>query len=225
LTVSATVKKLSVVGPASATSSVTIKSFEWKPVWVATAARFFSGNTFDSSFDWATGISGWVEVGVVVSVGVVGDWGSGDQESEQVINKDTFDGAGSGGAVIGWVVGLATGESVWTLAGTWSVVDFPWNARAALGLTIDDGALVSVGKSFAESIDLVDRGTFTSSNVVVEVAPASVLVQSFDSGLDVSRECSERAVLDLAHKLLVDAGFVGSDDGDNGGDGEFHGRK
>merc|ERR1712109_244438 len=115
LSVGATVKKLSVVSSGSAASSVTIQSFEWESVWITTAARFFTRNSFDSSFDWASGIGGWVEVAVVVSVGVVSDWGSRDQESEQVVNEDTFDGACSGGA------------------------------RVTFGFTINDSALVSIG--------------------------------------------------------------------------------
>jgi len=136
LSVGTTVKKLGVVGSGSAASSVTIQSFEWESVWITTAARFFSGDTFDSGFDWASGISGWVEITVVVSVSVVGDWGSRDQESEQVVNEDTFDGAGSGGARVTWVVGLARSESVWTLSGTGVVGDFPWDARFAGGFGV-----------------------------------------------------------------------------------------
>merc|ERR1712217_767541 len=145
LSVGATVKKLGVVGSGSAASSVTIQSFEWESVWITTAARFFSGDTFDTGFDWASGIGGWVEVAVGMSVGVVSDWGSGDQESEQVVNEYTFDGAGSGGARVTWVVGLARSESVWTLSGTWRVGNSPWDARLTFGFTINDSALVSIG--------------------------------------------------------------------------------
>jgi hypothetical protein len=123
---------------------------------------------------------------------------SGDQESEQVVNEDTLDGAGSGGARVSGVSGLAGSVSFWALSGTWIVFNFPWNAGFPFVLAVDHGALVSVGQGFTETVDFVDRGTFTSSNVVVKVAPASVLVKSFNRGLDVARESSERRVLDLS---------------------------
>jgi len=145
LSVSTTVKKLSVVSSGSAASSVSIQSFEWESVWITAAARFFARDSFDSGFDWASCIGGWVEITVVVSVSVVGNWGSGDQESKQIVNKDTFNGASSGSTRVTWVVGLARSESVWTLSGTGVVVDFPWNTRLAFGFTINDGALVSIG--------------------------------------------------------------------------------
>ena len=197
MTVTAAIEKLGVIGSASAASSVTIESFEWKPVWVGTATVFLSRG-FDTGFDWASGVGGRVEVAVVVSVGFVGDLGSGDQESKQVINEDTLDGAGSGGARV-TLVGVPAGlVSFWALSGAWKVIDFPRNAGFTFVFTVDHCALVAVGESFTETVDLVHRGTFTSSNVVVKVAPASVLVESFNRGLDVAGESSERRVLDLS---------------------------
>merc|ERR1712130_244846 len=145
LSVGTAVKKLGVVCSGSAASSVSVQSFEWESVWITTAARFFSGDTFDTGFDWASGVGGWVEITVVVSVSVVSDWGSRNQESKQVVNEDTFDGAGSGSARVTWVVGLARSESVWALSGTGVVGDFPWDTRLTFGFTVDDGALVSIG--------------------------------------------------------------------------------
>ena len=174
MTVTAAVKKLSVVGPGTATSSVTVQSFEWKSVWVSTATSFFSGNSFDTWFDWASFVVAWVE-SVVVSVGVVIDLGSRQEKSEERINKLSFDGASVSGTFV-IVQGDARVSQVNTGTGTWLVSNFPWDARFASGFRVQDGALVSISQSFAKSIDFVDWGTFTSSNVIVEVAPASVFI-------------------------------------------------
>ena len=120
MTVGTTVEKLGVIGSASTAGSVAIKSFEWKPVWVTTAARFFSRNTFDTGFDWATNVGRWVE-SVSMSVGVVIDLGSTDQKSEQVVNEDSFERASTCGTVAVWVLGLARAVPVWALALTGSV--------------------------------------------------------------------------------------------------------
>ena len=174
MTVTAAVKKLSVVGSGTATGSVSVKSFEWKSVWVSAAARFLAGNTFDSGFDWATFVVAGIET-VVVSVAVVVDLGSGKEKGEKTVNELTFDGASVSGTVV-VVQGVARVSEVDTGTGSWVVDGFPWDARFTGGFGIDYGALVSVSESFAESIDFIDWGTFTSANVVVEVAPASVLV-------------------------------------------------
>ena len=81
MTVTAAVEKLSVVGSGTATGSVSVKSFEWKSVWVSAAAGFLAGNTFDSRFDWASCVVAGIET-VVVSVAVVIDLVSGQEESE-----------------------------------------------------------------------------------------------------------------------------------------------
>ena len=117
MTVTAAVKKLSVVGPGTATSSVTVQSFEWKSVWVGTAARFFSGDTFDTWFDWASFVVAWVE-SVVVSVGVVVDLGSRQEEGEERVNKLSFDGTSVSGTVVG-VQRVARVSEVDTGTGTW----------------------------------------------------------------------------------------------------------
>ena len=131
----------------------------------------------------------WVE-SVIVSVGVVVDLGSGEEEGKERINKLSFDGASVSGTVFS-VQGVTRISQVDTGTGTWVVSNFPWDARFAGGFRVQNGALVSVSQSFAESIDFVDWGTFTSSNVIVEVAPASVLVEGVDGVSDVSGESSQ----------------------------------
>ena len=219
MAVTAAVKKLSVVGSGTATGSVSVKSFEWKSVWVSAAASFLTGNTFDSRFDWASFVVAGIET-VVVSVGVVIDLGSRQEESEKTVNELTFDGASVSSTVV-VVQGVARVSEVNTGAGSWVVNDFPWDAGFTGGFGIDDGALVSVTKSLTESIDFIDRGTFTSANVVVEVAPASVLVQRVDGVGDVAGESSERAVSDKGKNLSIDAVFVSGSQSDQRGDSEF----
>jgi len=99
LTVTAAVKKLSVVSPGTATGSVSIKSFEWKSVWVSATARFFTGNTFDSRFDWATFVMAGIET-LVVTVAVVIDLGSGKKKSEKTVNELAFNSASVSGTVV-----------------------------------------------------------------------------------------------------------------------------
>ena len=99
MTVTAAVEKLSVVGSGTATGSVSVKSFEWKSVWVSAAARFFAGNTFDSGFDGATFVVAGIET-VVVSIAVVVDLGSGKEKGEKAVDELTFDGASVSGTVV-----------------------------------------------------------------------------------------------------------------------------
>jgi len=175
LIVTAAVKKLSVVGSSTATGSVSVKSFEWKSVWVSATASFLAGNTFDTGFNWATFVMASIESAGVVSVSVVIDLRSRQKKSEKTVNELTFNSASVSGTFV-VVQGNARVSEVDTGTGTWLVGDFPWDARFTGGFGINDGALVSVSESFAESVDFIDWGTFTSANVVVEVAPASVLV-------------------------------------------------
>jgi len=219
LTVTAAVKKLSVVSPGTATGSVTVQSFEWKSVWISTTASFFSRNTFDTWFDWASFVVAWVK-SVVVSVGIIINLRSGQEKSEQRINKLSFDGTSVFGTVIS-VQGVARVPQVDTGTGTWLVGNFPWNARFTGGFRVQNGALVSVSQSFAKSIDFIDWGTFTSSNVIIKVAPASVLVEGVDGVSDVSGESSEGAVSDKSKDLSVDAVFVSGGQSDQRGKGEF----
>jgi len=81
--------------------------------------------------------------------------------------------------------------------------------------------LVSVSESFAESVDFIDRDTFTSANVDVEVTQASVLVQLSDGALEVTGESSKGAVSDEAEDLSIDAVLVSDGDGHEGGCNEF----
>merc|ERR1712156_768305 len=219
LTVTAAVKKLSVVSPGTATGSVTVQSFEWKSVWVSTATGFFSRDTFDTWFDWASFVVAWVE-SVVVSVGVIVDLGSRQEEGEERVNKLSFNGASVSGTVIR-VQGVTRVSQVDTSSGSWVVGDFPWDTRFTGGFGVDDGALVSISQSFAKSIDFVDWGTFPSSNVIIKVAPASVLVEGVDGVSDVSGESSEGRVSDKSKDLSVDAVFVSGGQSDQRGKGEF----
>jgi len=189
LTVTAAVKKLGVVSPGTATGSVTVQSFEWKSVWVSTAASFLAGNSFDTWFDWASFVVAGIE-SVVVSVGVVVDLGSGKEKSEERINELSFDGTSVSGAVIGVQV-VTRVSQINSSSGSWVVGDFPWDTRFTGGFGVDDGALVSISQSFAESVDFVDWGTFTSSNVIIKVTPASVLVELVDGVSDVTGESSQ----------------------------------
>ena len=107
LTVAAAVEELSVVGSGTAAGSVTIEGLEWESVWVGTAASLLAANALHAWLDWAAGVGARVEIGVVVSVLVVSDWRARDEKGEQVIDKDTLDGASSCGTRIIWVVGLA----------------------------------------------------------------------------------------------------------------------
>merc|ERR1712159_107762 len=100
LTVTAAVQQLSVVSPGSTASSVTVQSFEWKSVWVSATTSLFSGDSFDTWFDWASFVVAWVE-SVVVSVGVVVDLGSRQEEGKERVNKLSFDGTSESGTVIG----------------------------------------------------------------------------------------------------------------------------
>ena len=202
LTVAAAVEELSVVGSGTAAGSVTIEGLEWESVWVGTAASLLAANALHAWLDWASLVVAWVE-SVVVSISVVVDLGSGEKKSEQRVNKLSFDGTSVSGAVVG-VQTVARFSQVDTGTGTWSVADFPWDARFAGSFGIDDSALVSVSQSFTESVNFVDWGTFTSSNVVIKVTPASVFVQRVDGVGNVTGKSSEGAVSDKTEKLSVD---------------------
>jgi len=161
----------------------------------------------------------WVE-SVVVSEVVVVDLGSGQEEGEERVNKLSFDGTSVSGTVIG-VQGVARVSEVDTGTGTWIVSDFPWHTRFTGSFGVDDGALVSISEGFTESVDFVDWGTFTSSNVIVEVAPASVLVEGVDGVSDVSGESSKGTVSDEGEDLSVDAVFVSGGQSDQGREGKL----
>ena len=95
-----------------------------------------------------------------------------------------------------------------------NVGDFPWHAALAGGLGVDDGALVAIAEGFTETVDLIDWGTLTSSDVIVEVAPASVFVDGFDERGSPSRsERSGHGV--VGHEFLeVFSDLVDVGDGD-----------
>merc|ERR1711963_165989 len=98
LTVTATVKQLGVVGPGTATSSVSVQSFKRKPVWISTATSLSVTRTFDTWFHWATDIMAWVKV--FVSVFVIVDTVTRQEQSCQTLNKLPFNSARSNSARI-----------------------------------------------------------------------------------------------------------------------------
>jgi len=144
-----------------------------------------------------------------------------DEHGEEVVDKGSFDGASSGGAGVG-VQGLARSIEVTSRSGTSGVRNLPRSAVKALILRVADGTFVALAEDFAHGIDLVDRVTFAASDVVVKVAPASVFIEVGDLLCDLTGEGSERAVLDHGQELLINAGLVGSDEGESGGSDEFH---
>jgi len=190
LTVAATVQQLSVVSSSTAASSVAVQSFVWEPVWISTATSFLSRNSFDTWFDWTTWFAAkvvaWVK-SIVVAVGGIIDLRTGQEKSEEGISELTFDGAGVSGTVIG-IQRVTRISKVNSGSVSWSIGDFPWDTRFTGGFGVDDSTLISVSKSLAESIDFIDRGTFSTSDVVIEVAPTSVFVELVESESDVSGE-------------------------------------
>ena len=121
---------------------------------------------------------------------------SSDEQVEYFQDEDALDFAGTVGAEAGVsdrvdVVETVAVEDQVGLSGTgtWKVSHFPWNARVVTRgfFVVEHAAIVSVGEFLAKVIDTVDWLSMTSSVVVFEVAPATVLVYSFKvfSGEDV----------------------------------------
>merc|ERR1719220_660219 len=77
------------------------------------------------------------------------------------------------------------------------VLDFPGDAGGALVLGVPHGALVAVGQGLAHLVDDVHGHTFASAVVVVEVAPAPVLVQGVDGLADLAGEGLHTGVLSI----------------------------
>ena len=144
-----------------------------------------------------------------------------DEHGEEVVDKSSFDGASSGGAGVG-IQRLARSIEVTSRSGTGGVGNFPRSAVETFVLGVTDGTFVALAEDFAHGIDLVNRVTFATSDVVVKVAPASVFIKVGDLLCDLAGESSERTVLDHGQELLVNAGLVGSDEGKSGGSDEFH---
>jgi len=216
----AAVEYRSTVGPRSTATALATKSLEWKSVGVSTAASLLGSTSSSTLLHWAAGISGGVEA-LSVRVVSIRDALTRKEYRQQILNKLTFDGTCTGGAQIGVEV-LAAREEVFSGPSTGSVCDFPGGAIVAFVLRVSHGALVSLAESLAHSVNLVDRVTFASSDVVVKVAPAAVLVEVRDLVGDLAGERPERAVLDHGQKLLVDACLIGGHEGESGGGNEFH---
>jgi len=98
----ATFQSQSVESPSTAAFPVTANGFEWKPVWVVTAALFVS---------WATAVllssTDGSLVETVFVFHVVVDTVTGHENVEQVGDERAFNSAGPGGAVVAFVSGGA----------------------------------------------------------------------------------------------------------------------
>jgi hypothetical protein len=162
----------------TAATSFSRKRLVWESVWVDSAARSF--RIFDTVDQWATGffVKGWLHVLLVDST-------SGDEQVEYFQNEDTFDLAGTVGAEsrVDVVKTVAVeGQVDFSGTSTWQVLDFPRNARVVTKgfFEVEHAAIVTVSKFLAKVIDSVDWLSVASSVVVLEVTPASVLVDSVE---------------------------------------------
>ena len=162
----------------TAATSFSRKRLVWESVWVDSAARSF--RIFDTVDQWATGflVKGWLHVLLVDST-------SGDEQVEYFQNEDTFDLAGTVGAESGVDVVetvAVEGQVDFSGTGTWQVLDCPRNARVVTSgfFEVEHAAIVTVSKFLAKVIDSVDWLSVASSVVVLEVTPASVLVDSVE---------------------------------------------
>jgi len=197
---------LSVVGPGSTAGSVSIKSLEWFPVWVFTAARFLSG--------WAW--LGWAVGGNIESIrmpGAIWDRSTSDEEGKEVFDESTFNGAGSAGAVVTSVQSLAgfpEGDS--RSSGSRVVGNLVWDTGVTGFFSITHGAVVSFSKSLAKGIEVVKGLSFASANVFVKVAPAADFVHGGDGVGDGSGKDSVVAGrVGKLFELSVHVGRVGED--------------
>jgi hypothetical protein len=172
--------KSGVKGLTAAASSFSGEWFVWESVWVFTAASPFG--VFNTVDQWATDffVEVWLHVLFV-------DLTTGNEQVEYFQDENTFDFAGTVGAESGVVDWVNVVESVavkdqvrLTSSSTWKVLDFPWNARVVSGefFKVEHAAIVTISKFFTEVINSVNWFSVTSSVVVFEVAPATVLVDS-----------------------------------------------
>lgn len=155
---------------------------------VTAASPFGIFNTVDQ---WTTGFL--VESGLHE---LLVNGTSGNEQVEYFQDEDTFDFAGAVGTESGvgdWVnvvESVAVEDQVrLTGTGTWQVLHCPWDARVVTSalFVVEHATVVTVGEFFTEVIDTVDWFSVTSSVVVFEVAPATVLVDSVEvvAGQDV----------------------------------------
>lgn len=146
------------------------------------------------------------------------DGTSGDEQVEYFQDEDTFDFASTVSAESGVVDWVDVVESVavedqvrFSGTGTWQVLYLPWDARVVSSgfFVIEHAAIVTVGEFLAKVIDTVDWFSVTSSVVVFEVAPATVLVDSVKviSGEDI-RDSSRLWSVGLDQRSDVSVGEV-----------------
>jgi len=165
---------------AAAATSFSGEWFVWESVGVFSAASSFS--VLDTVDQWATGflVKGWLHV-------LFFDSTSSDEQVKDFQDEDTFDFAGTVSAetfVGDWVDVVESvaveGQVGFSGTGSWKVSDFPWDATVISGgfFVIDHAAVISVREFLAKVVDAVDRLSVTSSVVVFEVTPATVLVDS-----------------------------------------------
>ena len=128
---------------------------------------------------------------VGVSVVVVDGSSTTDEGIEQVTDERSFDGASSDGTVVARVdlsAFFGDGEAGTTDGG--GVRDFPRDAGSAFIFGISHSAFITIVQDLAHLINGIDGLTFTSAVVFIEVAPASVFVQSIDGIAHLARESS-----------------------------------
>jgi len=149
---------------------------------VVTAASPLS--IFNTVDQWTTGFL--VESGLL-KLFINGT--SSDEQVKHFQDEDTFDFAGAVGTESGvgdWVnvvESVAVEDQVrLTGTGTWQVLHLPWDARVVTSafFIVKHAAIITVSEFFAKVIDSVDWFSVTSSVVVFEVAPATVLVDSVE---------------------------------------------
>ena len=122
LSISTAVEELSVVGSASAAGSITIQSLEWKSVWISTAASFGVAGSFDTRFDWASLVGGWIKN--FVSEFSVVNLVSAQEQRHQVLYELSFNWTSSNGAHVSVVQFSARSSQIDT--GTGSSVVSNW---------------------------------------------------------------------------------------------------
>jgi len=210
LTASAAVQEFRIVSSTATTSSRTIKSFIGETVGVGTAAFLLSANIWITLLHRATSIGSWIEVAVVMTVGFVRDCYAGDEKGKQVVNEDALYGACSDGAVVARIRGGAGGKSIAAGTGSGFVFLFPRNTLIVFSLSVDHGALITVGQSLTKSVDFVDWRSLSASYIIVKVAPTAVLVETCNSRNNVALKGTKRAIGNGLDELAVDVGFVGS---------------
>jgi len=172
--------KGSVISGTTAAASLTRERFERESVWVLAAAGSLS--VLDTVLEGTAKllIERWLAELLV-------DLTAGNKQVEHFQNEDALDLASTVLAEAGtrdWVDVVEAvaieHQVVLTGTGAWEVLDFPWYARVVASevLKVQHAAVVAVGQLLAEVVNSIDWLSVTSSVVVLEVAPAAVLVDS-----------------------------------------------